>query len=118
MDHADSRKDALVAAARAAGATIVEGAGALVFVLPLPSAAEPDELLPLRVAAEVAATSLRVLRDAIHADALPSFGKQRDRSVRRRDLEAWIESRRAPVAQVAEGQEQRVELRLARRSGR
>jgi hypothetical protein len=113
----DSR-NALVAAARAAGATIVEGAGALVFVLPTAKDADPDELLPLRVAADVAKTSLRVIREAARdPEVLPSFGKQRDRSVRRRDLDAWIESRRARVVPIAEGQEQRVELRLARRVG-
>jgi hypothetical protein len=58
---------------------------------------DADALLPLDDAAAAAGTSKRVLRDAIRAGELPAFGKQRDRSVRREDLDVWIESRRLPV---------------------
>ena len=107
---------ALVAAARAAGATVVETPGALVIVAPIAVAASDlDALLPLAEAARVAATSMRTLRDAVRREELPAFGRQRDRAVRRRDLDAWIESRRSRVVEVAADQGRRVELRLAAR---
>jgi hypothetical protein len=107
--------EALVAAAKAAGATVVESAGAVVLVVPTARTADPTELLPLVEAARVAATSVRVVRDAIRSGVLPAVGKQRDRAVRRGELEAWIESRRAPVVKVTDEQEQRIEARLRRK---
>jgi hypothetical protein len=59
---------------------------------------DPSALVPLRDAARVAASSARVLREAIRAGDLVAYGGQRDRAVRRRDLDAWIESRRVPAA--------------------
>ncbi len=52
-----------------------------------------SDLLGLADAARVAATSARVLREAIRRRELRAFGNQRDRSVRRDDLDRWIESR-------------------------
>jgi hypothetical protein len=60
----------------------------------------PDELLGLTAAASVAATSVRVLRAAIHAGDLVAYGGQRDRSVRRGELARWIEERRVHIAGV------------------
>jgi hypothetical protein len=97
----------------AAGGTVFETAAGTIVVLPK-HAADPDELLPLADAAHRAATSVRVLREAIRSGALPALGRQRDRAVRRRDLDAWIESRRSPVAVVEDRQAARVEHRLAR----
>jgi hypothetical protein len=105
---------ALVAAAHSTGGTVVETPVGTIIVLPRQATASPDELLPLTEAARIAATSKRVVKDAIRAGVLPAVGGQRDRAVRRRDLEAWIEGRRAPVARVADGQQSRVERRLAR----
>jgi hypothetical protein len=79
---------------------------------------DPGELLPVAEAARVAATSVRVLRDAIRAGLLPAHGGQRDRSVRRSDLDAWIATRAAPVRRVEQGQAGRVEARLARAAER
>jgi hypothetical protein len=59
-----------------------------------------DDLLPLPDAARIAATSVRVLRQAIARGDLPGFGRQRDRSVRRGDLLQWIEARRVRVEGV------------------
>jgi hypothetical protein len=106
---------ALVTAARAQGATVLETPGATVIVVNMAPTASLDELLPLPDAARVAATSVRVVREAIRSGALPALGRQRDRAVRRRDLESWIESRRSPVARVERGQEARIEARLRSR---
>jgi hypothetical protein len=105
--------DLLRATVIAAGGSIFETAAGTIAVIPN-RAADPEELLPLPDAARAAATSLRVVRDAIRSQALPAVGRQRDRAVRRRDLDAWIETRRAPVARVTESQAERIERRLAR----
>jgi hypothetical protein len=55
---------------------------------------DPTVMVPLAEAARVAGTSIRVVRDAIRGGVLPGYGRQRDRSVRRADLDAWILSRR------------------------
>jgi hypothetical protein len=54
----------------------------------------PDSLIPIREAARIAATSIRVLRDAIRMGDLTAYGRSRDRAVRRADLQAWVASRR------------------------
>src|SRR5579864_5357233 len=62
---------------------------------------ESDALVPLEEAARLAATSRRVVRDAIRSKELPGYGRARDRSVRRADLDAWIANRRtAPLPGV------------------
>lgn len=53
-----------------------------------------DPLLPIADAAREAATSVRVVRDAIRAKELPAYGRERDRAVRRSELLKWVESRR------------------------
>jgi hypothetical protein len=80
---------------RAEGGSILDVRTALVIVLPRVHVAGEDgtALLPLAEAARIAATSVRVLRDAIRARELPAVGRQRDRAVRRPDLEKWIASR-------------------------
>src|SRR5579884_1855647 len=103
----------IVAAAQASGGTVIETPVGTIIVLPK-RPPDLDELLPLEAAARAAATSVRVLRDAIRSGALPAVGRQRDRAVRRRDLESWIESRRTPVARASDEQADRVERRLAR----
>jgi hypothetical protein len=80
-------------------------------VLLAPATSAPDDLLPLADAARVAATTLRVLRGAVRAGDLPAVGKQRDRAVRRCDLEAWISSRR--VVHAAAGSDD-LDRRIAR----
>jgi hypothetical protein len=74
--------DALARLARAAVADAPQG---------------PETLVPIREAARAAGTSPRVLRDAIRQGELPAFGRQRDRAVRRADLDQWIGARRVPV---------------------
>jgi hypothetical protein len=99
----------------AAGGTVFETAAGTIVVLPK-RVGDADELLPLVDAARVAATTVRVLRDAIRAGELPAVGRQRDRSVRRRDLDAWIESRAHAPTKVDDEVEARVERRLARKA--
>ncbi len=79
---------------------------------------DPEELVPLREAARFAATSPRVVREAIRVGDLPAYGGQRDRSVRRRDLGQWIESRKVPVRVGPDDRD--MERRMARleREGR
>jgi hypothetical protein len=80
------------------------------------STRQPTELLPLKEAARAAGTSLRVVREAIRAGDLAAFGGQRDRTVRRSDVDAWIESRRLrPVAGVDDADIERRMSRIARR---
>ena len=55
--------------------------------------ASADALIPVAEAARLAATSVRVVRDAIHRGELTAFGRMRDRAVRNADLAAWIASR-------------------------
>jgi hypothetical protein len=72
----------------------------------------PDDLLSLVVAATIAATTVRVLREAIRTGDLPAYGRQRDRAVRRADIDKWIATRRAtPTAGVDDRD-------IARRMGR
>ena len=82
------------------GRALALGRALLALVAELvPPAARPDDLVALAEAARIAATSCRVVRDAIRTGDLPAFGRERDRAVRRGDLERWIESRRMrPVA--------------------
>jgi hypothetical protein len=77
---------------------------------------DPSALVPLSAAASTAGTSVRVVRDAIRSGELAAFGRQRDRSVRRSDLNAWIESRRSkPIAGADDADIARRMSRLARR---
>jgi hypothetical protein len=55
---------------------------------------DPNAQLPEREAARIAGVSLRTLRDARRDGDLIVYGKQRSRTVRRADLDAWIASRR------------------------
>jgi hypothetical protein len=58
---------------------------------------DPEGMVPIREAARTAGTSPRVLREAIRQRELPAYGRQRDRAVRRADLDNWIAARRVPV---------------------
>jgi len=82
------------------------------------TSADSQDLVPLRDAARIAATSPRIVRDAIRRGDLPAYGGQRDRSIRLRDLRFWIESRRVPVRSGPDGRD--IERRMARlaRAGR
>jgi hypothetical protein len=72
-------------------------------------------LVPLREAARLAATSVRVVRDAIRKGDLGAYGRMRDRALRRVDLEAWIASRQVrPVRGVDDADIRRRMARLAR----
>ena len=75
---------------------------------------DPRELVSVRDAARLAATSLRVVRAAIHTGDLPAFGGQRDRAVRREDLNGWIESRRLTLPGPNDDDVERRMKRLAR----
>ena len=74
-----------------------------------------DALVPLAEAARLAATSVRVVRDAIRHRELAAFGRMRDRAVRRGDLDVWIASRQvAPIKGVDDADIERRVARLAR----
>jgi hypothetical protein len=76
------------------------------------TAADSAAMVPLAEAARMAGTSMRVVRDAVRDRALLAFGRQRDRSVRRADLDAWIASRQVrPIAGV---DDRDIEARIAR----
>ncbi|HEY8079917.1 MAG TPA: hypothetical protein VIF62_37555 [Labilithrix sp.] len=80
--------------------------------------AEPgDALVPIARAADVAATSERVVREAIRAGELTAYGGQRDRAVRLRDLVAWIDSRRVRLDGPADVDIERRVRRLAKGRG-
>ena len=84
------------------------------LALLVPPAAAANDLLRIAVAAQIAATSVRVVRDAIRSGDLAAFGRQRDRCVRRSDLDAWIASRASkPVAGPDDRDLDRRILRLA-----
>jgi hypothetical protein len=84
-----------------------------------PQSPHADDVLPIADAARIAGTSVRVVRDAIRAGDLVAYGRQRDRAVRRTDLDRWVESRRLrPVVGVDDGDIERRVLRLARAGGR
>lgn len=102
----------LVALAEAGGATVVRTPAAAIVVIPLDVPSDPGALVPIADAARIAATSARVVRDAIRAGDLAAIGGQRDRAVRRHDLDRWIESRRVrPIAGV---DDRDIERRMAR----
>jgi hypothetical protein len=96
------------------GATVVElPSGSTIIILPDAARDEGgDELVPLGDAARIAATSKRVLVEAIRRGELPAFGRQRDRSVRRADLVAWVESRRLRPVHGADDRD--IEARVRR----
>lgn len=88
----------MIAHATRLGATVVRAPGAVVIIIPDPTS-RPDDLIPIDVVAQIAKTSVRVVKDAIRKRDLAAFGKERDRCVRRSDVDSWIESRRyAPIA--------------------
>ena len=73
---------------------------------------DPGAMVPLAEAARSAGTSTRVVRDAIRDGALVAYGGQRDRSVRRGDLDAWIADRRIRPIQGLDDRD--IEARVAR----
>lgn len=76
---------------------------------------DPAEQLPRATAAQIAKCSTPTLTAACRRGELPMFGKQRSRTVRRSDLDAWIESRRVrPVAGADDVDMQRRMARLSR----
>jgi hypothetical protein len=77
----------------------------------------PTSLLPIQECARLAATSVRVVRDAIRAGDLTAYGGQRDRAVRADDLARWIESRRVILSGPADADIERRMQRLGRRRG-
>jgi len=73
---------------------------------------DPRAMVRIAEAARTAGTSIRVVREAIRGGALVAYGRPRDRSVRRDDLDAWIASRRLrPVAGV---EDRDIEARIGR----
>jgi hypothetical protein len=87
------------------------------------SGQDDDALLPLSEAARIAATSVRVVRDAIRFHELPAYGRARDRAVRRGDVHAWIASRRVVPVRGADDEDiarrvRRLERNQRRREGR
>jgi hypothetical protein len=74
-----------------------------------------DDWIPETEAAKLAGVSIRTLRADRRAGRIKVYGKQRSRVVRRRDLEAYIESRRVPlVRDVIKADDVDVERRVRR----
>jgi hypothetical protein len=71
-----------------------------------------DALVPVHEAARLAATSIRVVRDAVRNGELVAYGRARDRAIRRDDLDAWIASREAKPVRGFEDAD--IERRMAR----
>ena len=76
---------------------------------------DPRGLVPLGNAARMAATSVRVVRDAIRSGELVAYGRQRDRAVRHEDLCRWIESRKVRAVGPADADIDRRIQRLGRK---
>ena len=82
------------------------------------SPADTTALMPIAEAAVHAGTSERTLREAIRAGTLPAYGRQRDRAIRRGNLDGWIESRRVrPLAGADDADIARRMRRLQRQRG-
>jgi hypothetical protein len=86
---------ALVAQARAVGATVVELAGATIIVVPSANATQStDDHLSLEEARALGKfKTTRPIRDAARAGEVRVYGKERTRTVRRGEFLAWLESR-------------------------
>lgn len=91
----------------------VQAAVALAAMAVPEQAERDDDLLSLVDAARIAATSARVVGDAVRSGELPAFGRQRDRAIRRSDLRRWIESRRVVHEPIADADLDRRMRRLA-----
>lgn len=74
---------------------------------------DPDALIPIDVAATTANASERTLRREARAGGW-LLGRQRSYSVRRSDLERWIESRR--VKPLAGSDDEDIDARIVRLS--
>lgn len=81
-------------------------------------AADRADLLELVEAAKIARCSVRALRDARRRGELVMYGRQRSRTVRRADLDTWIESRKAPVSAGADDADMDRRMSLARAAKR
>jgi hypothetical protein len=105
----------ILAEARRTGAAIaVTSTGTATVILVSPPVAPATDLVRLVDAAAIAVTTVRVLRDAIRRGDLKAVGGQRDRAVRRPDLEAWVESRAVRLGAVDDLDIDRRMRRLAR----
>jgi len=71
-----------------------------------------DALVPIHEAARIAATSIRVVRDAVRNGELVAYGRARDRAIRRNDLDAWIASREVKPSRGVEDAD--IERRMRR----
>ncbi len=96
--------------------SVVTSAGATVIVITSSATStSPDDLIRIEDAAPIAGLkTTRPIRDAIKSGELPAFGRQRDRAVRRADLDRWIEGRAVrPHAAVDDADLERRMRRLA-----
>jgi len=110
-------RDEFLAEARSHGALVLSVPGADIAVWSRTK--EADDLVLLPEAAELAKTSVRVVKDAIRSGELSAFGKQRDRTVRRSDVARWVEARRVrPVVGPIDADIQRRMRQIARGRGR
>ena len=76
-----------------------------------------SSMIPISEAAWMAATTVRVVRDAIRTGELTAYGRRRDRAVRETDLRAWIAGRRVePMAGADDLDMERRMRRLERRT--
>lgn len=59
--------------------------------------AEPPPFLSYQQGARLVGTTVSSIRKAVRRGALTAYGGQRDRALKRSDLLAWAESRKAPI---------------------
>lgn len=89
-------------------------AALLAIFAPANSNPSPDEHLTIPECVRVSKRSRRMISEAIRAGNLPAAGRQKDRTVRRADLEAWIASRNVVHASIDDADVERRIARLAR----
>jgi len=98
---------------------LAEAAEALARLARAASAQEASSaLVPVRSAARIAATSPRVINEAIRTGDLAAYGGQRDRAVRMEDLARWIESRKVQLDGPEDADIERRMRRLTRAAAR
>ena len=85
---------------------------AILKLLAPPPVERAGDLLLVPEAAKLAAVTERKIAEAIRRGDLPAYGEQRDRAVKRSDLQAWIESRKVVHVEVDDADIERRMRRL------
>lgn len=108
----------LLDAARAAGATVLEGQGATVIVLMRDGENSGDHLTLEDARALGKFKTTRPLKDAARRGELRIYGKQRTRTVKRGELLQWLESQRVEPGAALDDSDITRRMRAIARRGR